>query len=763
MINGCIQENELVNEPEDKKADSIVVSANYIPIDWDSTSIVDYNQSTGNVQLQFTENPPSIKNGSTFVLVVNDTTSSIRKVLNSSLNGSIYELQTEEGAMSDIFTSGSFTLSTGDATSEKAISFYPAKIGYSNGMVRAVPRGEISNKLLEVSIPLTQIKLWESPNTTSKFTYESGSLGISLNLLMEFNFNNKDELIEKVTGNLLELKVSMVGSLDVEYGISYTIDSKIEIGETEILKKKNIITPKFLWFNVQGVPVLIMVKSDLLADFQLSAEGKLNAKVGAHYNLTTKSGFEYNQKTNQITNFSENTKSIDVIPPTISGEATVNFKPSLYPRFYVYFYGLVGPTIDIKPYIDFTAKAKYLQSFLVNQTQFASMEFVTSIGLNLQSRLHYKPFNFKNNDDILMLDKDLINMEIFRSPHKIVKDTTTIKSVKSENKEVTFIVYDTLAYSQKIQPTSLPISVKISSINGEENKTLNENGAIVYEYDASTPSTIKASIFNVDGSQISIATHEIDEREMLIAFYKSTNGDNWIRNDNWCSDKPISEWYGVGIYGDYYTPYEVVNGRVSSITLPNNNLTGSAYLAGLKSIRRMDILEGNKIESLTIDNCRNEIPDGYGYDNNGMLYHYDFYNSNVNLKTLKISNTHTSVMINGNFSAESIVITDCNLSGSEQIYFNLPSTTVGTLRVSNCTMGYFYADNSIIGSITIENCRFLEDENHNRAYIYVGNKTHVNNCIGLRYISYGGPCSELIVTNTVCSNIYCGKDEDKND
>ena len=35
------------------------------------------------------------------------------------------------------------------------------------------------------------------------------------------------------------------------------------------------------------------------------------------------------------------------------------------------------------------------------------------------------------------------------------------------------------------------------------------------------------------------------EREALIAIYKALDGDNWTNNENWCSDKPISEWYGI--------------------------------------------------------------------------------------------------------------------------------------------------------------------------------------------------------------------------
>ena len=56
------------------------------------------------------------------------------------------------------------------------------------------------------------------------------------------------------------------------------------------------------------------------------------------------------------------------------------------------------------------------------------------------------------------------------------------------------------------------------------------------------------------------------EREALIAFYKAAGGDNWTHKDNWCSDKPVSEWYGIETNN---------SGRVNRIALSDNQLTGS--------------------------------------------------------------------------------------------------------------------------------------------------------------------------------------------
>ena len=57
------------------------------------------------------------------------------------------------------------------------------------------------------------------------------------------------------------------------------------------------------------------------------------------------------------------------------------------------------------------------------------------------------------------------------------------------------------------------------------------------------------------------------DRDILIALYDATNGDNWTDNTNWCTDAPLSEWYGVTL--DYSQE------RVQYIHLSYNNLVGS--------------------------------------------------------------------------------------------------------------------------------------------------------------------------------------------
>lgn len=88
---------------------------------------------------------------------------------------------------------------------------------------------------------------------------------------------------------------------------------------------------------------------------------------------------------------------------------------------------------------------------------------------------------------------------------------------------------------------------------------------------------------NVYTLHINETENEI-EREALVAFYKATNGDSWKNNTNWCSDKPISEWYGI-----------TAKGEVSEINLYDNNLSGVIpdEIGNLKYLKQLILYANN--------------------------------------------------------------------------------------------------------------------------------------------------------------------------
>ena len=76
------------------------------------------------------------------------------------------------------------------------------------------------------------------------------------------------------------------------------------------------------------------------------------------------------------------------------------------------------------------------------------------------------------------------------------------------------------------------------------------------------------------------------DRQALIALYNATDGANWANNQNWLSDEPLGDWYGV----------TVSDGRVTELNLRGNQLTGSipAELGNLSSLTWLN-LGGNQL------------------------------------------------------------------------------------------------------------------------------------------------------------------------
>ena len=105
------------------------------------------------------------------------------------------------------------------------------------------------------------------------------------------------------------------------------------------------------------------------------------------------------------------------------------------------------------------------------------------------------------------------------------------------------------------------------------------------------------------------------EREALIEFYNATGGDNWKNNDNWCSDEPIEDWYGISTdqQGSVWELYLADNNLTGSIpesignfkgltflTLVDNNLTGSIpeSIGNLKVLREFQVQNTNLTGSI---------------------------------------------------------------------------------------------------------------------------------------------------------------------
>lgn len=90
---------------------------------------------------------------------------------------------------------------------------------------------------------------------------------------------------------------------------------------------------------------------------------------------------------------------------------------------------------------------------------------------------------------------------------------------------------------------------------------------------------------------VKVGTHKSDsdaplsldlEREALVRLFEATGGESWNLSDNWLSDRPVGEWFGVSTNSD---------GRVTELTLRYNILDGElpAELANLTELRVLSL------------------------------------------------------------------------------------------------------------------------------------------------------------------------------
>ena len=212
-----------------------------------------------------------------------------------------------------------------------------------------------------------------------------------------------------------------------------------------------------------------------------------------------------------------------------------------------------------------------------------------------------------------------------------------------------------------------------------------------------------ASPFVRYGKAVKYEPEDNELREALIKLYESTNGDNWTRKTNWCSDKPVEQWSGVSKLGD----------KQYSINLNGNNLTGKIEQTFPNNLNIQLYLFNNQLTSLEIT------------DSNSLTE----LNCNTNqLTSLNVSGctSLTKLYCNDN-QLTSLDVSDCaeltfiqclenqfetlDFSGCTSLT-NLPflGNLYTSLDVSDCaSLTQLYCDNKQLTSLDVSGCASLTE------------------------------------------------------
>lgn len=252
-------------------------------------------------------------------------------------------------------------------------------------------------------------------------------------------------------------------------------------------------------------------------------------------------------------------------------------------------------------------------------------------------------------------------------------------------------------------------------------------------------------------------TADISEASLLETIYKTTNGESWTRSDNWCSDRPLSEWYGITTDSE---------GNVTSINLENNNLSGSLtmYLSSFAKLTDFNI-DNNQLNTLNI--C--------GSDNIKSLemtscVNNEFYSREFDKVTLNKCDSLTSFR---QYHCDTLKINDCHFSKSAQSNgISIDDYYTYVVEIKRSSMPYIsihtqYGDSAV----SIENC--LIDNCSIGSYYgsIVVNGSTLNTCdLDSYYLTFqnstaseswnGVTTTQLVIINSTCTGITNGNFND---
>ncbi len=182
----------------------------------------------------------------------------------------------------------------------------------------------------------------------------------------------------------------------------------------------------------------------------------------------------------------------------------------------------------------------------------------------------------------------------------------------------------------------------------------------------------------------------------LCEIYESTGGDNWINNTNWCTDRPLNEWYGVTVNE---------NVEVIGLDLSSNNLTGELRIEGsFPYLRELEVSDNNlftisvaetQIEKLVLDHCVYNTDGVWGFSIEGI--------PEVEISSNKIS----SVEIRDSEDDKeysSVVIKDCIVDWNISLDEGYESVTIEDCLV-RCVDGN---ETNVLGRVTVRNTSVME-------------------------------------------------------
>ena len=733
-------------------SDNSNAKTDYVDLKFDMPGVsTSYNGSTGSLTIAYLSGGmPTVKEGKAVVLP-EEYGFDIRVIESFSISGNTLTMKTSKGNMGNLFRNTSFTLTTdADVSSRSANTnvYTPVAYGYidKNGTYHELYNESravypIENFKWEAKIDFNGEKIYEGQEGT--LSWDKCELSAGLKGTFTFDFGEKTINEVRSVGDLKRIDYKLTGNVDMDMLLHYKYESEYKESGDEIIKY-NVIPMGHFTFKVPigsvRVPIHLQIYTHLGKMYACQIEGKVDATAGVKAGNEVSVGLEWTQE-GGAKPIKEVNPYFEFYPLTVEAQASIESKVSYYPQWEIGIYGFKAIWLEPRPYLKEKVETGFRAS--MDGENHIGWKAETYNGMDLRMGLETE-FGFWRKDiwtsPIYNVVEDHL---LFEAPSRIIalSPENNIIVEKGESVTAEFMVESFSPITNKFYPCPLAL-VNFEPETGELDKPLAvtdlEGKAMVNWTPSPTMEsrsselverTLTAKVIDkedasIDEATLIIRTEEDNLRAALIKLYKSTNGDNWTHNDNWCSEKDINEWYGVYKNNYNHCKLSLANNNLTGYidqTFPEdvkidlnckNNLLTFFNVSGCTSLTTLDCYN-NQLTSLNVSGCTN-LKELRCYDN--LLVSLDVSGC-TNLNELNCYNNQlSSLNVSGCSSLKDLycndnLLTSLNVSGCTSLTrLNCYNNQLVSLDISGCTnLNELSCYNNQLNSLNVSGCSSLKD------------------------------------------------------
>ena len=540
------------------------ISDAYIPLYENLTSVSSYNESTGELELEFSGEQPDLKPGGIIITDV-DTSMILRKIISVEITNNGVKVITEQASLSDIFIDKDFKLHTGlisgksnlkSARTYEEISealtddngyIHPIRVGFCNNddlIIKSAFEIEENNtdtvNLLSYEESLAKDLYGEEGEDVHFYSNDQSKFSLRADCIYEFKFDpDMGELTEDTKvrkGDIQEFKCWLEGNQELKVMLELDLKKEIEKKSKDPKELLDLGNP-YADFIVGPVLIRIYFDTGIFYQYNFSASAMVHADWGFEFNNQVKIGGGYNIENGEFYPIKYSSSYKDFYPLNLNGSVEAAARVEVYPRVEGKIYNVFGPYFELVPYLqgNFNMVGEYTTA---DQDAFFAWDNTFDFGLDFRVGVLLDLFGWWEKE-WGPVTSTWFNETLWGMPHKLellndindIPKNATVGTIVSLKFRVTN--YSFFKDLNNIPVPGCPIYIKSGKSTSNQNILLTDlNGEASFDWKLSDKEEVNELIAAIYNTQKELIGSNITQSINTVTDYSKDSGVfTDLRND----------------------------------------------------------------------------------------------------------------------------------------------------------------------------------------------------------------------------------------